>query len=99
VVPLYDTEYATTYWLETIARGFRSRLGGDYDVHGAPPETPFSLELYAVDVAVDDLIHAAEVAETYAKDVFFGYDANNAAAAALRRKDADAREGEVHRPE
>jgi len=99
VVPLYDTEYATTYWLETIARGFRSRLGGDdYDVHGAPPETPFSLELYAVDVAVDDLIHAAEVAETYAKDVFFGYDANNAAAA-LRRKDADAREGEVHRPE
>ncbi|WP_128906545.1 glycoside hydrolase family 10 protein [Halorubrum amylolyticum] len=98
VVPLYDTEYATTYWLETIARGFRSRLGGDYDVHGAPPETPFSLELYAVDVDVDDLIHAAEVAERYAKDVFFGYDANNAAAA-LRRKDADAREGEVHRPD
>jgi hypothetical protein len=98
VVPLYDTEYATTYWLETIARGFRTRLGGDYDVHGAPPETPFSLELYAVDVAVDDLIHATEVAETYAKDVFFGYDANNAAAA-LRRKDADGRDGEVHRPD
>lgn len=98
VVPLYDTEYATTYWLETIARGFRSRLGGDYDLHGAPPETPFSLELYAVEVDVDDLIHAAEVAERYAKDVFFGYDANNAAAA-LRRKDADAREGEVHRPD
>ncbi|ELZ43535.1 hypothetical protein C471_00425 [Halorubrum saccharovorum DSM 1137] len=98
VVPLYDTEYATTYWLETVARGFRSRLGGDYDVHGAPPETPFSLELYAVEVDVDDLIHAAEVAERYAKDVFFGYDANNAAAA-LRRKDADTREGEVHRPD
>ena len=98
VVPLYDLEYGTTYWLETIARGFRSRLGGDYDVHGAPPETPFSLELYAVDVDVDNLIHATEVAETYAKDVFFGYDANNAAAA-LRRKDADERDGEVHRPE
>ncbi|MUW14667.1 hypothetical protein GJ633_08300 [Halorubrum sp. CBA1125] len=98
VVPLYDTEYATTYWLEAIARGFRSRLGGDYDLHGAPPETPFSLELYAVDVGVDDLIRATEVAETYAKDVFFGYDANNAAAA-LRRKDADSRDGEVHRPE
>ena len=98
VVPLYDTEYATTYWLETVARGFRSRLGGDYDVHGAPPETPFSLELYAVEVDVDDLIHAAEVAERYAKDVFFGYDANNAAAA-VRRKDADSRDGEVHRPE
>lgn len=98
VVPLYDTEYATTYWVETIARGFRSRLGGDYDVHGAPPETPFSVELYAVNVDVDDLVHATEVVETYAKDVLFGYDASNAAAA-LRRKDADDREGEVHRPE
>ena len=98
VVPLYDLEYGTTYWLETIARGFRSRLGGDYDVHGAPPETPFSLELYAVNVDVDDLIHATDVAETYAKDVFFGYDASNAAAA-LRRKDADGRDGEVHRPD
>ena len=98
VVPLYDTEYATTYWLESIARGFRTRLGGDYDVHGAPPETPFSLELYAVEVGVDELVHATEVAETYAKDVFFGYDANNAAAA-LRRKDADGRDGEVHRPD
>ena len=98
VVPLYDTEYGTTYWLETIARGFRTRLGGDYDVHGAPPETPFSLELYAVEVGVDELVHATEVAETYAKDVFFGYDANNAAAA-LRRKDADGRDGEVHRPD
>ncbi|WP_058366724.1 hypothetical protein [Haloparvum sedimenti] len=98
VVPLYDTEYATTYWVETIARGFRSRLGGDYDLHGAPPETPFSVELYAVNVDVDDLVHATEVVETYAKDVLFGYDASNAAAA-LRRKDADDREGEVHRPE
>ena len=84
-----------TQWIEFRFYGLP---GGDYDVHGAPPETPFSLELYAVDVAVDDLIHATEVAETYAKDVFFGYDANNAAAA-LRRKDADGRDGEVHRPD
>lgn len=98
VVPLYDTHYGTTYWLETIARGFRSRLGGDYDVHGAPPQTPFSVELYAVEVDVDALVHATEVADEYAKDVCFGYDASNAAAA-LRRKDADARDGEVHRPE
>ena len=96
--PLYDTAYGTTYWLESIVRGFRSRLGGDYDVHGAPPATPFSVELYAVDVDLDDLIGATEVVEAYAKDVFFGYDAGNAAAA-LRRKDADGREGEVHRPE
>ena len=98
VVPLYDTAYGTTYWLEAIVRGFRSRLGGDYDVHGAPPDPPFSVELYAVDVDLDDLINATEVVEAYAKDVSFGYDASNAAAA-LRRKDADGREGEVHRPE
>ncbi|MFC6726334.1 hypothetical protein ACFQE1_18600, partial [Halobium palmae] len=27
VVPLYDTSYGTTYWLETVARGFQSALG------------------------------------------------------------------------
>jgi hypothetical protein len=81
VVPLYDTNYGTTYWLETIAKGFESLL-----------ETPFSIELYAVDVDVDDLIHATEVAGAYAEDVFFGYDASNATAA-LRRLRADRREG------
>jgi hypothetical protein len=98
VVPLYDIHYGTTYWVETIAKGFQSRLNwtpegtsppsGDGDGRG----TPFSIELYAVNVDVDDLIHATEVAENYAKDVFFGYDASNAAAA-VRRKRADAREG------
>jgi len=98
VVPLYDTAYGTTYWLESIARGFRTRLGGDYDPDGADPETPFSIELYAVDVDVDALIHATEVAERYAADVFFGYEASQAAAT-IRRKRADDRDGEVHRPE
>ena len=81
VVPLYDTHYGTTYWLEVIASGFLDRL-----------ETPLSVELYAVDVEVDDLIHAAEVAAEYGESVLFGYDAANARAA-LRRMDADAREG------
>ncbi|MGM0606616.1 MAG: hypothetical protein ACQETB_13220, partial [Halobacteriota archaeon] len=98
VVPLYDLDYGTTYWLETIARGFRSSLGGDYALDGADPETPFSIELYAVDVEVDNLVHATEVAETYAKDVFFGYDASGAAAA-IRRKRADSRDGKTYRPE
>ena len=89
VVPLYDTHYATTYWLETIAKGFESLL--------EPTGTPFSIELYAVDVDLDDLVHATEVAETYAKDVYFGYDASNAAAA-IRRKGADAQTGVTHRP-
>ena len=81
VVPLYDTHYGTTYWLETIAKGFQSRL-----------ETPFSIELYAVDVDIDNLIHAMEVAEEYAESVLFGYDASNARAA-LRRRSADERDG------
>ena len=87
VIPLYDMAYSTTYWLETIASGFVSALS-----------TPFSIELYAVNVDVDNLIHATEVADAYAKDVFFGYDAAQAQAA-LRRMRADAREGESHGPD
>jgi len=98
VVPLYDLEYGTTYWLETIARGFRSALGGSYDLDGREPETPFSIELYAVDVDVDNLIHAAEVADAYAVDVLFGYDAAQASAA-IRRKNADERAGKEYGPE
>ncbi len=81
VVPLYDTHYGTTYWLETIASGFRDRL-----------DTPLSIELYAVEVEVDDLLHAAEVAAEYGDAVLFGYDASNARAA-LRRMDAADRDG------
>ncbi|MXR20069.1 hypothetical protein [Halobacterium bonnevillei] len=87
VVPLYDTNYGTTYWLETIASGFQDLLGA-----------PFSVELYAVDVEVENLIHAAEVADEYASDVFFGYQATNARAA-LRRMGAEEREGESFGPE
>jgi hypothetical protein len=81
VVPLYDTHYGTTYWLEVIASGFVDRL-----------ETPVSIELYAVDVDIDDLIHAAEVAAEYGESVLFGYDASTARAL-LRRMDADESEG------
>ncbi|QKY18985.1 hypothetical protein B4589_000825 [Halolamina sp. CBA1230] len=93
VVPLYDIHYATTYWLETIASGFQDLLGWSPETPEAG--TPFSIELYAVEVDVDDLIHATEVAERYGNDVFFGYDASNAQAA-IRRKDADEREGVSH---
>ena len=81
IVPLYDTTYGTTYWLETIAKGFNSHL-----------ETPFAIELYAVDVEIDNLIHAMNVAEEYADAVLFGYDASNGRAA-LRRRLADERDG------
>jgi hypothetical protein len=81
VVPLYDTYYGTTYWLEVIASAFRDRL-----------ETPISVEVYAVNVEIDDLVHATEVAAEYGDAVLFGYDSSNAVAA-LRRLDAESREG------
>jgi len=84
VVPLYDTAYGTTYWIETIAKGFESLL-----------DTPFSVELYAVDVDIDDLLRAAEVADAYGESVLFGYDASNARAA-LRRLTAESNDGVSH---
>jgi hypothetical protein len=87
VVPIYDTAYGTTYWLETIAKGFESRL----TAHGAD----LAIELYAVDVDIDALVNATTVAEAYADAVYFGYDASNAAAA-IRRLRADRRTGVSH---
>lgn len=65
VVPLYDLSYSTTYWIEVIASGFERLL-----------ETPFDVELYAIDVEQENLRRAAEVAESYAEDIFFAYDAS-----------------------
>lgn len=84
VVPLYDLAYSTTYWLEILAKGFADALS-----------TPFSVELYAVNVDIDDLIDATEVAAEYGESVLFGYDASNARAA-IRRLHADRREGQEH---
>jgi hypothetical protein len=79
VVPLYDMAYTTTYWLESLAAGFRDRLDG-----------PLAIELYAVDVDVGALAHAAEVADAYADTVLFAYDAENGRAAI---RELDSREG------
>ncbi|MFB6102893.1 MAG: hypothetical protein ABEJ73_10035 [Haloplanus sp.] len=87
VVPLYDTAYETTYWLETIAKGFESRLA-EFDVG-------LAVELYAVEVDIDALADAAGVAEAYADAVYFGYDASNAAAT-IRRMRADRQDGVSH---
>ncbi|EMA44714.1 hypothetical protein [Halococcus saccharolyticus] len=84
VVPLYDTAYGTTYWLESLASGFRDAL-----------DAPLAIELYAVDVDIENLVHAAEVADAYATDVLFGYDASNAQAA-IRRLNAETREGKSY---
>lgn len=82
MIPMYDMAYSTTYWLEILATGFADRLS-----------TPFSVELYAVNVDLDNLINATKVADEYGKDVLFGYDASNARAT-LRRMKADARAGD-----
>ena len=80
VVPLYDTAYGTTYWLEALASGFVDRLS-----------VPVSVELYAVDVSVEALAHAAEVAGAYADEVYFAYDAaaGRAAVEQLRADESD----------
>jgi hypothetical protein len=84
VIPIYDMAYETTYWIETIARGFQDRL-----------DRPFSVELYAINIDVDNLVHATEVAGAYANTVIFGYEAGNARAA-IRRKRAENRDGVTH---
>lgn len=87
VVPLYDTAYGTTYWLESLAAGFRDEL-----------PRPFAVELYAAEVEVDPLADAYEVARAYADEVLFGYGSANARAV-LRRLDAESREGESFGPD
>jgi hypothetical protein len=87
VVPLYDTTYGTTYWLESLASGFADEL-----------PAPLTVELYAVDVDIDALVDATDVAESYADHVCYGYDASTARAA-IRRRAADDRDGVSHRPD
>ncbi len=86
VVPIYDMAYETTYWVEVIAKGFIDRL-----------DTPFSIELYAINIEMDNLVHAMEVADEYAETVLFGYESGNARAA-IRRVRADQRDGKSFGP-
>jgi len=86
VVPIYDMAYTTTYWVEALATGFRDRLPG-----------PFSIELYAIDIDLDNLVDATQVASEYAERVLFGYQAGNGRAV-IRRLRADERDGVSHGP-
>jgi hypothetical protein len=87
VVPLYDTAYGTTYWIESLAAGFRER------VDALAADVDLGVELYAMNVDVDDLLRATGVAEAFADAVYFGYESGTARAA-LRRRRAEDREGE-----
>lgn len=79
VVPLYDMAYETTYWLEIIVQGFEDALS-----------VPFSIELYAVNIDHDNLVHAAEVADVYGESVLFAYDIDAARAVIEELHDSDA---------
>ena len=81
VVPIYDMAYSTTYWIEALASGFQDRLS-----------KPVTIELYAIDIEMDNLVKAATVASAYSEQVLFGYQAGNARAA-IRRIRAEEREG------
>ena len=84
VIPLYDLHYGTTYWLEILASGFEQRIS-----------ISLSIELYAVNVDLDRLAKATEVAAEYADDVFFGYDAGTGRGV-IRRLHAEASEGDTY---
>lgn len=64
VVPIYDLHYSTTYWVETLAWGFRDLLGS----------TPFVVELYALNVDRKALLKAARVADAYADGILLAYE-------------------------
>lgn len=74
VVPLYDLAYETTYWLEALASGFVDTLSA----------TDLGIEVYGVDIELDNLLHAVEVADAYADRVYVAYDAEAAQAVADR---------------
>lgn len=64
VVPIYDLHYSTTYWVESLAWGFRDLLG----------DTPFVVELYALNVDRKALLKAARVADAYADGILLAYE-------------------------
>jgi hypothetical protein len=63
VVPIFDTSYGTTYWLETIAKGFQDLFNGH----------PWYIELYGDGIAPARLLKAAQVANAYANGVLIAY--------------------------
>mgnify|MGYP006993519672 CR=1 FL=1 len=87
VVPLYDTAYGTTYWIEALATGFRDRIDA------LESDVDLGIELYAANVEVEALSRATDVAGAYADAVYFGYESGTARAV-LRRRRAEEREGE-----
>jgi hypothetical protein len=89
VVPLYDPAYATTYWLDALAAGFRDRLA-DLDLR-------LAVELYAVDVRIDALIGAMHTVDPYVDEIILGYDSSTATAA-VRRMQADEITGTAYGP-
>jgi hypothetical protein len=96
VVPLYDTAYGTTYWLEALASGFADRIAAA-TADADPPNVDLGVELYAANVDTGALLAATEAVEAYADAVYFGYESGTARAA-LRQRRAEEREGKTFGP-
>ncbi len=63
VVPIFDLTYGTTYWLETLAQGFRDLFAGH----------PWYIELYGEGIDESRLLKAAQVSRAYADGVLIAY--------------------------
>lgn len=89
VVPLYDQQYGTTYWAESLAAGFAELA--------AARDLALGVELYAADVSIDALSAATDAVAPHADVVYYGYGAGTARAV-LRRRRAEAADGVEHHP-
>ena len=64
LVPLCSISYETTYWVESLARGFAHELG-DLDM-------PLTFQLSASEAGVDRLVDVTRQIESYADAVVYG---------------------------
>ncbi len=85
-VPLCSVSYETTYWVESLARGFARELDG--------LDVPLTLHLSAAEADADRLADVARQVERHATNVVFAThrcDVDVARDAIRRLRDADAR--------
>lgn len=63
-VPMCSVDYATSYWVEVLARGFAREVGG--------LDVPLAIQLSSGDADADRLFHLAREIEPHADVVVFG---------------------------
>ncbi|MBC8486710.1 MAG: hypothetical protein H8D45_11800 [Bacteroidetes bacterium] len=68
LIPLYDINYESLYWLEILAHGFSKRL-----------KNSFYIMLYAQGVDLENLKNAARLISNYTNNIIISYDNDKAA--------------------